>query len=152
MKDKRILRNKLEAFHSLTAEKHHLWLPVEPVPASRPKYTKSGITYSKRHLEFVETCKGLLWPIRDQLVFGDRPVGISIEFVSTRAKTSKLTYPRYDADNAAKVVLDCLTWSQCWYKDDNQVVTLTATKRFLQDDETIPGIYLIATERPTSLN
>lgn len=49
--------------------------------------------------------------------------------------TSKLTSTcRYDIDNLAKAVLDCLQGEDCILVDDRQVVKLTASKAWTEDE------------------
>ena len=68
-------------------------------------------------------------------------ISTQLEFISTKAKTSRLLTPNYDIDNAAKLILDCMTSSGLIWKDDKQVISLCATKRFADTDEQ-SGTYL----------
>ena len=42
---------------------------------------------------------------------------------------------RYDIDNLSKAVLDCLQGEDCLLVDDKQVVKLTASKAWTEDEE-----------------
>jgi Holliday junction resolvase RusA-like endonuclease len=61
---------------------------------------------------------------------------VDLEFISTKAKTSKLTTPPYDIDNASKLILDCVTTAGLVWYDDKTIVGLNASKRFAQEGET----------------
>ena len=104
-------------------------IPVEPKPASRPRVTKYGTYFGKPYTIF----RQLAQPYAD--AYSERPpiqgpVVILIEIVCTKPKTGKLKHPRGDVDNYAKSVMDVLTKSNRFWKDDVQVVSLYAFKRY----------------------
>lgn len=113
-------------------------LPVEPAPASRPKVSRFGVHYSKKHTEFVRRATPYAEAYTGTYI-GTGSVAVVLEFVSTKAKTSKLLSPNYDIDNAAKLPLDVMTASGNFWKDDKQVTQLYAVKRFAASDEQ-PGV------------
>lgn len=108
--------------------------PVEPAPASRPRVAKFGVHYSKAHTAFVRKATPYA-AIHDGLYIGTGNILVVVEFVSTKAKTSKLLTPNYDIDNAVKLPLDVMTASGRFWKDDKQVAELVAGKRFKETDE-----------------
>ena len=108
--------------------------PVEPAPASRPKVGKFGVHYSKAHTAFVRKAKPYA-ETHEGLYIGTGVILVVAEFVSTKARTSKLLTPNYDIDNAVKLPLDVMTASGRFWKDDKQVAELVAAKRFKTTDE-----------------
>ena len=110
-----------------------MFVPIEPRPASRPIVSRYGVRYSKHHTEYQQRFKAWLkdaqtaydWPY-----IGNQLCTVSVEFISTKARTSKLTTPAYDIDNACKLILDCITTAQLVWYDDKTVVDLHAYKRF----------------------
>jgi Holliday junction resolvase RusA-like endonuclease len=108
--------------------------PLEPVPASRPRVTRWGTFYLKTYSEWMAKAKKLIGS--GTLTFHEKtPLFVIVESVSTKARTSKLTYPRYDVDNTAKAVLDVVTKVSGWWYDDDQIVLLTSSKRFAAKGE-----------------
>lgn len=114
-------------------------LKLEPCPASRPRVTRTGVTYyAKTYREFQKESARILKGVKADP--SAAPVLIMVEVVKTKARTSKLTYPRGDVDNYLKGPLDALNKSERVYLDDNQVVGLLGFKRFAEPDEA-PGFY-----------
>jgi Holliday junction resolvase RusA-like endonuclease len=109
-------------------------IPLNPVPASRPRVTRWGVYYSKKYQEFIDAAKEILEESKSQLT---GPLVVVVESHITRAKTSKLKWPRGDVDNYAKGPLDVITkFSKVW-KDDDQVVGLWTSKRFASGEPKI---------------
>lgn len=109
-------------------------IPLEPVPASRPRVTRWGTFYLKTYSDWMAKAKKLLGA--GNLTFHEKaPLFVVVESVSTKARTSKLSYPRYDVDNSAKAVLDVVTKVTGWWHDDDQIVLLTSSKRFAAKGE-----------------
>lgn len=103
-----------------------LTIPINPVPASRPRVTGRGITYYENPYR---TFKGL---IKDHLesTFKDKPIDhlVSVDimcWVEPPAK-SKLIVPKPDADNYAKAVLDGM--NKLVITDDSLVAPVTCNK------------------------
>jgi Holliday junction resolvase RusA-like endonuclease len=108
--------------------------PLEPVPASRPRVSRWGTFYLKTYSEWMAKAKKLIGS--GTLTFHEKtPLFVIVESVSTKARTSKLAYPRYDVDNTAKAVLDVVTKVSGWWYDDDQIVLLTSSKRFAAKGE-----------------
>lgn len=130
--------------------KFSVFVPIEPRPASRPNVSRYGVRYSKNHTEYQQRFKAWLkdgaqttfdWPyIEKQLC------SVTVEFVSTKARTSKLTTPPYDIDNASKLILDCITTAGLIWYDDKTIVHLDARKRFAKDGETAGTYFTVKLE------
>lgn len=112
-------------------------LPIEPVPASRPKWSKYGVHYSKAYQGF----RQLGQPIANaydaaEFIPRDVPVVILVEHVMTKARTSRKFFPpRADVDNLVKGPLDLMVKAEKFFHDDQQIVALTTVKRFTEPDE-----------------
>jgi len=106
-------------------------LPIEPVPASRPRVTKWGVYYGKNHRRFQKEAKKVL----AELDIGkpiEGPISVHCAFYCKRPKTTKRYTPRGDTDNYLKIVLDeCSGW--LWV-DDDQIVKLSGRKEFEDAD------------------
>ena len=106
-----------------------LVISLEPVSASRPRVTRFGTFYAKPYRTWIDQAKKLI-PEGDLSFDKNKPLIAVIETVSTKARTSKLFFPRGDVDNFAKGPLDVITKVGGYYDDDNQIVTLISVKRF----------------------
>jgi Holliday junction resolvase RusA-like endonuclease len=119
-------------------------VPGEPVPASRPRVTKRGVTYyPKRYTEFLERI-ARAWQAEGRPVIDGDPVAIGarVEVLIPRPKSHLLTggqvragaplIPgRADLDNFVKAALDGLVACGAM-PDDRRVVELSATKAYAQ--------------------
>lgn len=109
-----------------------LYIPLDPVPASRPKVARFGTYYSKRHQQYVKDFKTFFDVAPVPWVYlGHERLIVSLEFVCARPKTTKLKSPRYDLDNLIKLPLDCMTSYDVFWQDDAQIDYLFASKRFV---------------------
>ena len=121
--------NKLD-FSSLDAPQE-LYIPIPPVPASRPKVSRFATYYSKRHQEYVKhfvTYFNYDKPIWTYLP--DEALLVALEFACERPKKPSRHSPRYDIDNLVKLPLDCMTSFGGFWKDDVQIDVLIASKRY----------------------
>lgn len=110
-------------------------IPLNPVPASRPKVTKWGVHYTKtyatwkRQVKFHLPDHDAMWPNpRQELI-------VFSEYVVKKARTSKLLFPRGDIDNFCKAAFDAITKSGSFWHDDDQVTLSIEHKRFAQEGE-----------------
>jgi Holliday junction resolvase RusA-like endonuclease len=84
-------------------------LPLNPVPASRPRVARAGFSY------YEQPYKGFKDEIKDLLRerYGgpliDYPVFVTIVVFAEAPKKSKLPFPKPDFDNYAKGVCDGMT-------------------------------------------
>ena len=109
-------------------------IPLEPLPASRPRVTKWGTYIAKPYKNWIDAAvkalpQGDLWPAKTT------PLLVVTTAICTKARTSKLFFPRMDVDNTAKAALDIVTKVGGYWDDDNQIVHLVTTKRFAAPGE-----------------
>lgn len=125
----RLVSDMVEEMKGVSDDVRYFLIPVEPRPASRPKVTKYGTYFGKPYTAFRQAAQ----PYAN--VYNERPpilgpVAILIEIVCTKPKTGKLKHPRGDVDNYVKGVMDVMTKSDRFWKDDVQVVAMYAYKRY----------------------
>ena len=120
-----------------------LILPVNPVPASRPRVSRWGVYYGKRYTKFRSQALKVSVPIIKRLnetgaatlpLKGSLELHISFE--ARRPKTSKLVCPKPDVDNFLKAALDVLTKAELW-EDDHQITTVKADKSWAKNEPCI---------------
>ena len=108
---------------------HIVWIPVEPVPASRPRVTRQGrVYYGKRYTAFrkqVETLKDAstlpdIFPLSGWLTM------FASFYLPSPKKTNRLA-PRGDVDNYFKT-LD--SFNRFLWFDDDQIVCSGTTKQY----------------------
>ena len=106
---------------------------LAPTSKERPRATRSGHFYTPaKTRQFESSVKTLArqhWGNKEPLEMNLEAI---LTFYSKRPKTTKLQYPRKDVDNLSKAVLDAL--NQVIYKDDSQIVKLTASKQWANED------------------
>jgi len=108
-------------------------LPVEPVPAARPRVGRFGTYYPKRYEHYRKAA--LERALEHDGIPTDKPLVLFVEVVATKPKTGKLTSPNGDVDNFHKGPLDALTKSEKFWKDDKQIVGLLSFKRYAEPGE-----------------
>jgi len=131
------------------ADAYTFFIPLDPMPAPRPRFVVRGkfaSAYMPRGYEVwkdraVECVRGVNNIPSEQL---PGPCTVDLKVIAARPKTTKLTHPAPDVDNYAKAVLDAITQSERWWKDDKQVVRLTVSKTWANADE-VPGIEVTIT-------
>ncbi len=130
------------------------FVPGDPVPQSRPRITRNGHAYYAQRI--VAYRKSVAMAARSAGVpLRTGPLSLGIVFVFARPrshllKNGKLAknatshpFARGDLTNLCKGVEDSL--NQIAYADDSQVVDLTMSKKWA-DDETKPGAYITICE------
>ncbi|MFN3582802.1 RusA family crossover junction endodeoxyribonuclease [Phenylobacterium sp.] len=131
------------------ATTHTFFIPLDPMPAPRPRFVVRGkfaSAYMPKEYEVwkdraVECVRGVN-DIPSAPLLG--PCTVTLQVLVARPKTTKLTHPAPDVDNYAKAVLDAITQSERWWMDDKQVVCLTVEKAWANADE-VPGIAVTIT-------
>ena len=113
-------------------------LPMNPIPAPRPRVTTKGWTYYPRaYKEWREQAAAIIPHILSDAGLAapyEGALAVDVTFTVTRPKTTKFSYPRGDIDNYFKA-LDCL--NGLLWEDDKHIVVLRATKRWAESGE--PG-------------
>ena len=113
------------------------YIPVPPVPASRPKVSRFATYYGKRHQQYVKDFAAYLDvcpPVWTYLPKEARLI-VGLEFVCTRPKKVVNACPRFDIDNLSKLPLDCMTSADIFWHDDSQIELLIAHKRYAKKGE-----------------
>ncbi len=125
----------------MTAETNFT-LEAAPTPASRPKIGRGFAYYPAKHTAYANWLKEYLKQVPPFQTEG--PVEVRLLFVMPRYKTVTSTIHKADLDNLSKMPMDSMTKSRVgdeedaprrFWKDDHEVVHLTALKRFTRDGE-----------------
>lgn len=116
------------------------FLPVNPVPASRPRVGKWGTFYGKCYTAWRKQAATELTLFEHDDKFTG-PVSVTLVHLVKPAKSTKRTYPRGDTDNYDKAVLDAITSHTSLWDDDDQVVELHSMKMYAGTKQT-PGCYI----------
>lgn len=114
------------------ARKLALSIPLNPVPASRPRVTKWGVHYLKTYATWKK--QALIHLPAGRPLFTE-PVAILTEHIIKKPKTTKLRHPKGDVDNYMKATLDALTSCEAVWTDDDLVLLALGTKRFANPTE-----------------
>ena len=115
-------------------------LDISPVPASRPRVTRRGITfYAEPYKSYKKDLKQLIEKVWDGDVISDR-LSLSIRCVVDRPKKTSLFAPRPDVDNYAKAVMDAM--NGVVFEDDRQVTFLCVSKEWASPGQ--PGFIQIS--------
>jgi Holliday junction resolvase RusA-like endonuclease len=112
--------------------RQEIWIPINPVPASRPRVSKWGTYYGATYDRWRKDAHRALAFLELEPVSGK--LSVHCEFIVQRPKTTKREYPRGDLDNFEKAALDILTQVEAW-GDDDQIIHLSSHKRFTLPDE-----------------
>lgn len=109
---------------------------VNPVPGSRPRVSRWGTYYPKRHKNYVKASSDQIPAYAEgaEPFPPGMPLSVDLTFVIEKPRTSKLTIPVGDLDNYAKIILDVIT-AQGYWGDDKQIVELHTYKRFASKGE-----------------
>jgi len=116
-----------------------VYLPVTPVPASRPRVSKWGTYYGKNYEKFRREVRDILAEHVSDPQSG--ALHAVVEIIVDPPKTTKRDFPKGDVDNYAKGPLDSLTSHGGFWGDDDQITALFVLKRFAETGEP-PGIYV----------
>lgn len=103
-------------------------IPVAPMPQPRLRHTRGGHGYYPK--TFNAWCKAVAPHLVDRPTLPEGPLAMAVEFVLPPFKTVTRLFPKGDVDNYSKALLDAITRSEVTWKDDVQVVHLSASKRF----------------------
>lgn len=113
-------------------------LPFPPTPASRPRVGRWGTYYGKNYKAYRERADKAIPRSRKPALEGN--LRVHAEFVCHRPKTTKRINPNGDIDNYLKAALDAITGKKKkepkgYWNDDDQIVQVTAVKRWPKEGE-----------------
>ncbi len=111
------------------------FLPVRPVPASRPRISKYGNYYSKTYTDFRKEAYRFLKEIKNKFNDTSAPFKIEMEIVCYKPKKPSQVYPRGDNDNYEKSYYDSITYAGIAWDDDVQIIENKTTKRYQEEGE-----------------
>jgi Holliday junction resolvase RusA-like endonuclease len=118
----------------------HFYARTTPSPSHRPRVTRRGITYfAKPYAQYLKDCQQQFAEQHRGAPLEGR-LGVVIETVVEKPRTTKLTNPNGDSDNYAKGPLDALQKAGV-VTDDKQFVPIAAVRRFTEPGEE-PGVHL----------
>lgn len=119
-----------------------LFIPVKPIPASRPRISRYGNYYAKTYMDFRKEIFQFFKTIQHKYEAVDNiKFEIKIDIICKRPKKLSNDYPRGDLDNYLKAYMDSITYAQIAWVDDIQVTQIKATKRY-QDEGEDYGAYV----------
>lgn len=111
------------------------FIPVLPVPASRPRVTRFGTFFTKNYVDFRNSCYNFLKNLAKQHPPESGTFAVSIEFICKKPNKPTNPYPNGDVDNFLKGPLDAITKTGLFWNDDTQVVKLEGSKRYQEKGE-----------------
>jgi len=121
---------KVKAFRG--SHRWSVFIPIDPVPASRPRFTRTGrCYYGKRYTEFIKTAAHLFSDAKLPRSFPlEGSLAVSAVFHVVKPRTSKRATPNGDVDNYFKTldVLNGVVWG-----DDDQLVWASMAKEFSEE-------------------
>lgn len=123
-------------------------LDAEPMPCPRPRIAPKPFPRAYMPTQYTNWKNAVAGLILDEAKQKNHPVfagplAVTLHVRATRPKTSKLQFPKPDADNYAKSILDACTTAGIWM-DDSQIVNLEVFKRWHRGGE--PRIRIIINE------
>lgn len=111
--------------HLVGRELQRVVIPVDPVPASRPRVTRWGTYYAKTYRNWRDLAASRI-PVGD--LHAEGPLTVDVRTVKRRPKSTKLVMPKPDIDNFIKAALDAITKVGGYWADDWQIAGITGTK------------------------
>jgi len=113
-----------------------IFIPVAPVPASRPRISKYGNYYPKTYTEFRKYLYKELKKYQGKYdAVKKAEFKVTLEIICKKPKKPSNPYPRGDVDNYAKGYLDGITYAGLFWDDDIQVTQLNISKRYQNEGE-----------------
>lgn len=119
-------------------------IPLDPVPASRPRVTRQGFSYYEQpYRGFKDELKDWLTEAWEGQPVIDYEVVVTVVCWVPPPQKTKLPSPRPDVDNYLKAVLDGM--NKVVFKDDSLVKKAIVEKHWAQPGE--PGRIHVYVER-----
>lgn len=112
-----------------------IFVPVKPVPASRPRVGRFGTYFSKNYETFRNECFNFLTKIKSMYPTNNKKYEVHIEFICKKPSKPANEYPIGDVDNYLKGPLDAITKVGMFWNDDTQITNLYGVKRYQKDNE-----------------
>jgi Holliday junction resolvase RusA-like endonuclease len=106
-----------------------LILRIKPVPASRPRVTRWGTYYLKTYKNYKDEAHEAIPVCTRPTLTGE--LGVTIEFICHKPKSTKLVSPRGDIDNHMKAILDAVVGQAATKRQECRL------KKYIKDDEII---------------
>jgi Holliday junction resolvase RusA-like endonuclease len=115
-------------------------VPLASIPAPRPRARTYGShafmymppEYTAWQKKMVEALAEVDLPADWTPLTGT--IGVTLTVHGKKPKTTVRLSPAGDVDNHAKSILDAITKSERFWRDDEQVTTLTVTKRWAEGE------------------
>jgi Holliday junction resolvase RusA-like endonuclease len=117
--------------------------PVSPVAASRPRVGRHGSYYTGAYKRFREEATKVANRILKNFNPLEGELNVDIKCYCTRPKSTKLAYPRSDADNLAKAVMDIMN-KKLWV-DDSQIIGMYVSKEWAPPEK--EGYFIVAVDK-----
>lgn len=128
--------NKNNKFGTPNGVPIKIFIPVKPVPASRPRVSGFGAYYSKNYTTYRKEVHKFLKEIKDKYPIDSKSkFVVDVEFICYKPKRPSNNYPRGDVDNYLKSPLDAITYAEMIWDDDIQIVELHGYKRYQREGE-----------------
>lgn len=122
-----------------------LFVPIKPVPASRPIVGRWGTHYTKNYTDFRNEMYTYLNKLKEKYPANKSCYKVHIDFIMKKPKSPANEYPVSDLDNLEKGVLDALVKCSLFFIDDIQIIKLSSFKRYQRRNEPY-GMHIVVTE------
>lgn len=141
LKQTKTISNAIKARVEYVDNGFKIYLPLNPVPASRPRVTRWGVYYGKIYATWMKQAEAILEEAKTTL---DVPLFVTTKIRVTKPRTSKKEFPRGDNDNYEKAIWDMITKKKYW-TDDDLIIDNFTSKRFVKT-----GGHIIITAQPAT--
>lgn len=121
----------------MTRTRISLVIPIEPVPASRARYSSRNkrAYHSDKYAAYLKDTTQRIKRMTADMPKMSGPVAVLIEFICHRPKKPTNPYPRGDFDNLAKAITDAMTQAGTVWRDDVQVAMAFIMKAYAEPGE-----------------
>lgn len=113
----------------------NLFIPTNPIAASRPKVARwGGVYYGKNYTKWRELCQELC--PQGQLRATD-PLLVLVDYIVEKPKKPTNPFPYPDLDNYDKATYDGIGELGGYWEDDKQIVVGMSRKRYQEPGEDV---------------